>query len=149
MCVYLSCRQHGYQVFDRINSFMFKQTREILFTRSLDVLEVKNQSAQLPPQLDWNYTKEPTLKDIALWEEIYRQPGNIGIYAAWSPYAEFYMIVYELFLGTGYETETFYGSSAAEDLFKKAKSLDIHLEIQKIYIYPWHTPPFDASLENI
>ena len=128
---------------------MFKKTQEILFLQSLDVLEVKNQSAQLPPQLDWNYTREPTLKDIDVWEEIYRQPGNIGIYAAWSPYAEFYMIVYELFLGTGYEIETFYGSNAAEDIFKKAKSLDIHLEIQKIYIHPWHTTPFDASLENI
>jgi hypothetical protein len=128
---------------------MFKKTQEILNDNSLNVLKVKNQSTKLPAQLDWDYTRKATLKDIVLWEEIYRQPGNIGIYAAWSPYVEFYIIVYELFLGTGYEIETFYGSKAAEDIFKKAKSLGILLEVQKIYIYPWHTPPFDASLENI
>jgi hypothetical protein len=127
---------------------MFKKTQEILNDNSLNVLKVKNHSTKLPPQLDWDYTRTATLKDIALWEEIYRQPGNIGIYAAWSPYAEFYMIVYELFLGTSYELETFYGKGAAENIFKKAKSLGITLEIQKIYTHPWHIPPFEINFNS-
>lgn len=124
---------------------MFKTTREILTNDSLINNQSKNNSPELPPRLDWDYSKEIKLKDVELWDEIYRQPGNIGIYVAWSPYAEFYMIVYELFLGTGYDLETFYGKGAAENVFKKAKSLGIILEVQKIYTYPWHTPPFEIN----
>lgn len=125
---------------------MFKTTREILKNDALTNIQSSHPSCHLPPRLDFLYDKQIRIKDIELWEEIYRQPGNIGIYIAWSPYAEFYMIVYELFLGTGYETETFYGQGAAESVFKKSKSLGIILEVQTVYTYPWHTPPFKIEL---
>lgn len=126
---------------------MFRTTKEILSNESLLNDQSTVTSTQLPPRLDWDYAKKIKLKDVELWDEIYRQPGNIGIYVAWSPYAEFYMIVYELFLETSYGIETFYGAGAAETVFKKAKKLGITLEVQKIYTYPWHTPPFKINLD--
>ena len=41
-----------------------------------------------------------SVEDIECWQEIYYQPGNIGLYAAWSPYVECYIIVHNLFLNS-------------------------------------------------
>ncbi len=44
----------------------------------------------LPPKEEWTYDRELTIDDIDLWEVIYE--NNFGIYGAYSPHAEFYMI---------------------------------------------------------
>ena len=38
-----------------------------------------------------------SINDIECWQEIYYEPGNLGLYAAWSPYVECYIIVHNLF----------------------------------------------------
>jgi hypothetical protein len=60
---------------------VFKTTQEILKYPWQD----NTKSLNLRKPADWHKHRELTIDDVVLWEEIYYQPGNIGIYAAWSP----------------------------------------------------------------
>lgn len=58
----------------------------------------------LPPSPRWGYDRDMRIEDVDIWEVISEGGGGYGVYAAWCPYAEFYMIRY------GHEIETFYQS---------------------------------------
>ena len=45
----------------------------------------------LPPKQEWDYSRELRIEDVNLWE-IIAEPWDIGFYAAWDPYAQFYLI---------------------------------------------------------
>ena len=111
---------------------IFKTTQEILKLpwRDQDLSQVINRRK---PE-NWHQLRELTIDDVVLWEEIYYQPGNVGIYAAWSPYADYYIITYDLFLNTPYSMETFYGTNAVNEVYYKSKELGIDLPIKKIWI---------------
>jgi hypothetical protein len=91
-----------------------------------------------PPRKDWNHEQVMSISDVELWEEIYQEPGNIGIYAAWSPYAECYMIVYNFFSNSKEGTELFYGKTAAREVYKKCKTLGVDLSVNKIWVDHWN-----------
>ena len=113
-----------------------------------DILTIPWEVTTLPTTLDeptahWHYIREMEINDVSIWEEIYRQPGNIGIYGAWAPHAECYIIVYELFLENKNTIEKFYGVNAAKDLWKRATELGIELPMYEIWIdshNTWLTP---------
>jgi hypothetical protein len=46
---------------------------------------------KLPPI--WRSNNPPTIEEITLWEEIYQSPGTLGVFAAFSPRANLYIIV--------------------------------------------------------
>lgn len=89
----------------------------------------KNLTAEI-----WDYEKNPTIEDVKYWEQLYYVPGTIGIYAAYDPYIEFYIIVHNLFLDQNFGIETFYGSGANKNLWKRAKSLGINLPTSQIWV---------------
>ena len=82
----------------------------------------------------WKGNVPPTINDIHFWEELYYEPGNIGVYVSWSPYEEFYLIAYNLFANQTFGTETFYGTDSALEVVKKLSKLRIDLPINKIWI---------------
>jgi len=82
-----------------------------------------------PPNTAWNSDRIPTIQDILLWEQIYYEAGNIGIYAAWDPYLEFYMITYNLFMDLPVGIKLFYGKDAIDETIKTAKDAGINLKI--------------------
>ncbi len=49
----------------------------------------------LPPRVEWDYSRELQIEDVNIWEIIYQQGGGIGLYAAWDPFAEFYMLTFK------------------------------------------------------
>ena len=82
----------------------------------------------LPPNPDWSYDRILQLEDIDIWEVLYHQGGSCGIYAAWSPYAEFYLVrVGSLAESKGHGLETYYGPNASKKVDKRAKELGINL----------------------
>jgi hypothetical protein len=85
-------------------------------------------------QTAWDYSNSIELIDVYLWEQLYFQPGNIGIYAAYDPHVEFYIIVYNLFANVAQGIETFYGPGANKQVWKSAKRLGIILPIETIWI---------------
>ena len=119
----------------------FKSTQNI-FKDFGEVFESKwmdSNKIETPPSPKWDYSRELQLEDVDIWEVLYEASGGLGVYAAWSPYAEFYMVT------TGWRPikqrqrindkiiETYYGSNAQLQVFDRAKQLGIHLNIQKIW----------------
>lgn len=89
-------------------------------------------NTQTPP--GWNQDREITVPDVAFWEQIYYAPGSLGIYVSWSPYTEFYMIVYNLFSHLDQGTQTFYGPDAAEQVSRQAAVFGINLPSKNILV---------------
>jgi hypothetical protein len=114
---------------------IFKKTQEILANPwSTHDVTVGSNPSLLPPRLEWNHSKDLKFSDIVLWEQIYYQPGNIGIYASWDPYAEFYIIVYNLFAKSDLGVEKYYGRGATNKVLEQASKLGIHLEKNQIWV---------------
>lgn len=83
-----------------------------------------------PPK--WQKQESITIEDVVMWEQIYHQPGHVGIYIAWSPMEEFYLIVYDMFSKIPAGVKTFSGPNAVFEVLNIAKKLDIDLPINRI-----------------
>lgn len=83
---------------------------------------------------DWDYSQEVTIRDIKMWQQLFYQPGGVGIYVAHNPKIEFYMITYNVFIDNEKGVEVFYGKHAVEEVISKARELGIELPIQSTYI---------------
>lgn len=68
----------------------------------------------------WDYSRPLNIEDIDLWEVLSEQGGMTGLYAAWLPYAEFYMIIVNRNIDS-----TYYGNNADEYAAKRCEELKI------------------------
>ena len=113
----------------------FKSNKNI-FTDNGEYFESKwmdSDKIVLPPTTDWSYDRELQIDDIDLWEVIYEH--DFGIYAAWTPRAEFYMIMpFHWMVAQGYHIETFYGLDAGLQTQKRAKELGITLPLHNYWV---------------
>lgn len=75
---------------------------------------------QLPESNSWDYSRELNIEDIDLWEVITEMSGPTGLYAAWLPYAEFYMIIINKNIDS-----TYYGKGSDEYAAKRCDELKI------------------------
>jgi hypothetical protein len=130
----------------------FKSTYNILKKPDEDEVFDPNwfdsDTLQLPPSPKWDYQREMTVEDVDIWEVLAERGGGWGIYAAWCPYAEFYLIT------TGSDTrnqwlgklgkatysyndkfwETYYGVGAQKMVKKRAIELGIELTTSEIWV---------------
>jgi hypothetical protein len=127
---------------------IFKTTYNILKVQDQDELFSENwmdvDKVYLPPSTNWDYRRELQLEDINIWEVIYELSGGWGLYAAWDPYAEFYLLTngtdtrnFYKVDGKPYQSchfETFYGANARKKVYKKLKSYGIDLPIFKQWV---------------
>ena len=79
-----------------------------------------NSFIETPPYIPWDRSRELQPEDIDLWEVITETSGPNGIYAAWLPYEEFYMIVV-----SGKIDSTYYGVNSDEYAAKRCEELGI------------------------
>ena len=89
------------------------------------IWEIKNPFISVDSPNDWDYTQNPKISDIRYWEIVHFIPGSIGVYAAYDPYIEYYMIYHNL-LKT---YELFYGYNAGLECKQKLKKYDILLDL--------------------
>lgn len=92
----------------------------------------------LPPQKVWDYKKELQIEDVQIWEEIYFESGGTGLYAAWDPYAEMYLVIKNIYTNDRRNSyiEAFYGKGAGEKAYKKAIELGMPVQTTKIWVEP-------------
>lgn len=91
----------------------------------------------LPPKGNWDYARELQIEDINIWEVIVTYSGGAGVYAAWDPYAEFYLLLRNWTVSEpGYALETFYGSGAQEKVQGRMKELNFPMNTNKIWVDP-------------
>jgi hypothetical protein len=84
---------------------------------------------QTPPKTNWDYAREMQIEDVDIWEVISEASRGIGVYAAWSPYAEFYMVTNGL-----EDIVTFYGAGAQKNLKKYLNEKNIRYQENKIWV---------------
>lgn len=102
----------------------------------------------LPPKVEWSYEREMQIEDVDIWEVIVQHGGGLGIYAAWSPYAEFYLVTTGTDLRisktmylhgvprnyNGLNWETYYGPEAQQHVRKRAKDLGLIVPNNKVWV---------------
>jgi hypothetical protein len=113
---------------------IFKTFSEIIDTPWQHGQELNAIGSNPPDNSQWHYIREITIEDVNVWEQIYYKGGHIGIYVSWDPYAEFYMIVYNLFIDTPLGIKTFYGPNARFQIEEEAEKLGISLTKNKIWV---------------
>ena len=128
---------------------LFKSTYNIL--KRIDQDEVfdpnwmDSDTLVLPPKRDWTYDREMQIEDVDIWEQLHYETGGLGVYASWSPYAEFYLITKgtDPRYGPRFEDggiywdkawETFYGAGAQQRVLKRARELGINLNIYQTWV---------------
>ena len=100
----------------------YKTTKNIFvdFDEHFDANWMDGDEIYVPPNVKWDYKREMTIDDVDLWEVIWEDYW--AVYAAYMPYAEFYLLKYPLsFMETRPDLppyETFYGAGAQERLQK-------------------------------
>ena len=87
-----------------------------------------------PKNLDWNYNNKISIFSINHWETIYFQGGNIGIYAAWDPYIEYYILTHNLFLNSNLPVLEFYGPRSNKKIIEACKDLKIEITPNNIWV---------------
>lgn len=113
----------------------FKTTNNIIKDQGeyFDNNWMDSEKIVLPPKTEWSYDREMTIEDVDLWEVIHE--GDFGIYASYSPYAEFFMIFpFYWMKDKGFNIETFYGKNAASLVQKRAKEMDIDLMSTEVWL---------------
>jgi len=93
-------------------------------------------TVMLPPSPDWSYDRILQPKDIEIWEVIMERGGSVALYAAWMPYAEYYLVRY----GPDH-MEAFYGRSV-RPMVKK------FFDDRKIYCPPVHLMRYLDKVSN-
>lgn len=130
---------------------IFKSTYNIIKKQDEDEAWNRNwmdsDTLVLPPYVEWDYSRELNIDDIDIWEVLYEATGGIGLYAAWNPWAEFYLITSGVdskkgptFInGAVYwdrTWETYYGSGAQDQVRIRAKDLGIPVCLNQAWVEP-------------
>ena len=103
----------------------------------------------LPKKEPWDYQREMRIEDVDIWEVI-AEPWDIGIYAAWDPHAEFYLVRIDrdykksnlewqknaLEGKRNFEYETYYGPGANVAIQKRMDELGIRYLLQSHWVEP-------------
>ena len=117
----------------------FKTTRNIFvdFGEYFDPNWMDSDRVILPFRSEWDYSREMKVEDVDIWEVVGERGGGNGIYASWSPFAEFYMIR----AGwqkedAGWGVETYYGPSAQKKVMKRMRELDYPITMFQHWVEP-------------
>ena len=117
----------------------FKSTHNIFsdFNEVFDPNWMDSNTIITPPKKNWDYKRPMQIEDVDIWEVIYEIGKTVGVYASWSPYAEFYMIRVGWFLEQqGYGAETYYGAGAMKKLIKRMDEMKIPYATNKVFVDP-------------
>ena len=119
----------------------FKTTKNIFVDHGehFDPNWMDSDTFKLPPKREWDYKREMIIEDVDFWETIYEESGY-AVYAAYSPYAEFYMIKKppeNNLLSEEYPPiETYYGQGAMLKTVNRMKQLGIKIHLKKYWVNP-------------
>lgn len=118
---------------------LFKSTRDIFKQWEDEIWNedwLNSDVTIYPPRIEWDYSRPLNIEDVDIWEVLCAESGGRGVWAAWLPYAEFYLVRpgWDLEAKNGFET--YYGPDARNQVIKRAKELKLHLNITQMWVDP-------------
>lgn len=129
------------------NQIIFRTTSEILAAlwdeTDFHVGQAQHHYTALPDSQSWLHRDDLTFDQVRIWETLYYKGGVMGMYAAWDPYAEFFIITHNLFLDNPAGIEIFYGPGAIRQFYNRAKELGVELPIGPVWVESEHLPSYD------
>lgn len=87
----------------------------------------------LPPSPKWDYKKPIKFEDVDIWEVI-AETGRGKVYAAWCPYAEFYIILTPEISQFGWGVKDIETYESHKDVLKRIKELKIPFNLHKKWV---------------
>ena len=110
---------------------IFKDFGEVFESKWMD-----SNKLVTPPNPPWDYSRELQVEDVDVGEVLWEAGGGWGVYAAWCPYAEFYMLCVGVNMSTvsNVKIETFYGPMAQKKLLARTKELNINLNLTEKWV---------------
>ena len=117
----------------------FKSTQNIFkdFGEVFEQSWMDSNKVGMPPKTNWDYSRQLQIEDVDIWEVIYEQGGAVGVYAAWSPYSEFYMVrVGWQKEAQGYGVETYYGPGAQKKVQNRMREMSIPFSVNQTWVEP-------------
>jgi hypothetical protein len=115
---------------------IFKTTQNIFddFKEYFDENWMDRDTLFIPERKKWDYKTELTFEDVDIWEVIYESSGGIGVYAAYSPYSEFYLVRPGLSQEIKFGFETYYGKNAEKKTIERMKELGIPYSLRDRWV---------------
>ena len=123
----------------------FKTTYNILTEQGTEYWDpnwMDSNTLIVPPKKNWDYKREMVVDDVDIWEVLCEIGGGVGAYAAWSPYAEFYLItagwlpLKENQKFNDLIIETYYGPGIQSTVENRMKELGMIVSKQEHWIEP-------------
>jgi len=93
---------------------------------------ILNNSPHVPLYTPWDYSKKMVITDIALWEQLYHEPGNVGLFVAWNPYIEYYLLVFYPFLDSKKGFKSYYGIDVCYEVASIMQKISVEFDIKKL-----------------
>lgn len=120
---------------------IFKTNKDIFYTpweEEINNVELAlHPVLYLPPTKTWTYERELKIEDVDVWEVLWEGGGAWGLYAAWEPYAEFYILRVGWQLEKkGWGVETYYGAGCQKKLITRLKELNIPYALHTVWCEP-------------
>lgn len=123
---------------------IFRGNRDIFKTPDQDEVFNTNwmdsDKLVLPPSPAWDYHRAMTIDDVDIWEQIYYESGGLALYAAYCPFAEFYLITKRGIVDshfndyTGDHIETFYGVDSGRQAYLRATELGMAIHVNTAWV---------------
>jgi len=94
-----------------------------------DWMNYDSLSQYLPPSPIWLENRPIKFEDVDLWEVIVEWTGLSGVYAAWAPYAHYFIVTDEWKI-----IDEFWGIQGELKLQQYLKSINIPFSLSKIWV---------------
>jgi hypothetical protein len=104
-----------------------------------------------PPTVNWKYDREIKIEDVEIWEQICYKTGGIGLYAAYLPYAEFYIVTGKWIQQKSGNIECFYGPGSMQAAYRRAKELGMIVAVKETWVDDkdlWLYQPTEAKQQG-
>jgi hypothetical protein len=83
----------------------------------------------LPPNPQWNENRPIKFEDVDIWEVLFESGGFSGIYAAWCPYAHYFIVTHDWTI-----VKEFWGIQGEKDLQKYLTQIGVPFSTNKIWV---------------
>lgn len=112
----------------------FYKTTENIFKNSQEFFDpnwMDSDKVIYPETNEWDYSRELSIEDVDIWEVL--GETSHGVYAAYLPFAEFYLIVP---FNMKDKWETYYGAGANKKVARRMKELNMWVPKHTIWVEP-------------